>query len=1189
MTLHEGAVAGIGRRGPPNLDTPRVCPEYLSVHVCGSCGSTATGDARFCPSCGASLETEPPLEERKVVTILFADLVGSTELGERLEHERLRAILHSYFSAMSAAIETWGGTIEKYVGDAILAVFGLPVTHEDDAARAAMAALDMVERLRTLNDDLMKRHNVELQVRVGINTGGVVATAGETVGKGIVLGDVANVASRVQGEAEPGTVLVTDQTHQAIRQRFRFRDARDVALKGKSRPVRVYPVEAALPTGSRGLPGFRSPMVGRTAELQTLLEAFDGASRTKSPRFVLVLGAPGIGKSRLMQEFTRAVATIDSGARVLTGRCPSAGPGTEVGALGEILRAACGIGLDDTPEGAAAKIRAELERVDGGGTTLSDLDRTGSGLAATAGISLSDDPFRGLQPREVAEELTLAWIRFLTAEAASRPMVVVVEDLHWAPDVLLRRLGRVASEAGGPLLILGTARPEFREGFGLSRAQPRFSDLVLEPLSNENSATLVAELLSQGDIPPQLHTELLSKSEGNPYFLEELLRRLIDEGVLVRDNGTWHATPDAAKVTLPHSIHAVLAARIDALPISEKRVLEEASVIGRTFWGEPLKRLLDDTEIAWHLRVLEDKGLVVSHPGSELPGHAEYSFRHALVHDVAYESVPKMRRARAHADVGEWIERRAGGDADRFTELLAHHYGTAATIEGADLAWPDESNALETIRQKAYDASIAGGEISRRRFDVPRALELHEQALSLAASDRDRSRALEALGGDHATAFRADESVRRYQEALELRRNDPSGRSDVARICARVGMIAWKSGAFAEEWDPAELERLLAEGLAASEDDEIRCRLLATTAGARRFWTLFRKPDPTPTEERIRSGEEARTLAERLGNAELKDLALDVLQPLFWNDGRLDRLLELAPQRLAVLDEIPSRGRQADLLHEVALIMNQVKGDFVLASELSVRSRDLSEGTSAHQWLHATSTMMEASYQLARWDELMKMLDGHLVVFEDESAVKCQRLRSGPLYAALALAHRGERAHSESLMQTMRITGDSYLSALIANVQIALGNIAAGRKAAEDSWKASTGVQDRSTAAAPLMEAQALSGEWQSLKRFIEEIHAVAAHIPSLRAMAARADGMMKAARGDLTGARDALRSAEAEFERLRMPFEVARTRETLAEVSDQASAKDLFEAALRTYEQIGAAPHASRVKHKLGQTRVTM
>ncbi|HEX2089968.1 MAG TPA: adenylate/guanylate cyclase domain-containing protein [Actinomycetota bacterium] len=1152
------------------------------MRACDSCGAAVVDEARFCPSCGAALRPETQLEERKIVTVLFADLVGSTELGERLEHERLRAILHSYFSAMSAAIEAWGGTVEKYVGDAILAVFGLPVTHEDDPGRAVMAGLDMVRRLQGMNENLKRRHGVELQVRVGINTGEVVAVAGQAFGKGIVLGDAANVAARVQSEAGPGAVVVTQRTHETIQQGFRFGDAVDVTVKGKSHSIRIYPVLAPHPTVSRGVPGLRSPMVGRSHELQSLLEALNTASRTKSPRFVLVLGPPGIGKSRLIQEFSRAVATSDSSAMVVTGRCPSAGPGTEVGALGEILRAVCGVSLDDTPAETADKIRAEVLRTDGGRTT-SNFDRTVFSLAATAGVSLPVDPLRGLEPKEVAEELTSAWVRFLTAEAASRPVVVVVEDLHWATEVLLKRLAAIASEAGGPLVILGTARPEFRsEGFEFGLDPSRYRQLVLEPLSEKESASLVGELLSQSDLPPQLHSQVLAKSEGNPYFVEELLRRLIDEGLLVRDNGRWRATPQAADVTLPHSIHAVLSARIDALPITEKRALEEAAVIGRTFWQEPLERLVGDTEIGWHLQLLAEKGLVVSRPVSELPGHVEYAFRHALVHDVAYESVPKTRRARAHAEVGAWVEDLAGSDPDRFTELLAHHYGRAATIEGADLAWPDDSDAMETVRRKGFEASIAAGDIARRRFEVPRALELHKQALSLAANDDERSRVLEAEGDDHATAFRADESVRRYQEALELVRPNPSRRSDAARICAKVGMIAWKSGAFADEWDPTEFETLLHEGLAASDDDETRCRLLATTAGARRLWTIFRRPDPVPTEERIRIGEEARALADRLGNAELKDLALDVLQPLYWNDGRLDQLLDLAPRRLAVLDDIPSRGRQADLLHEVALIMNQVEGDFVLGLDLAMRSRDLSEGTSAHQLLHASTSMMEASYQLGRWDDLIKTLDEHLLVFKGESSVKCPRLRSGPLFAALALAHRGERGQSEALTRRMRLEEDPYLTALAANVHIALGEIGAGRESAEAAWRASSAVQDRTTAAPPLMEALTLSGEWQALEDLIEEIHALAAFIPLLRAMATRAQGMSLAAQGDPRNAKRASMRAEAEFDRLHMRFEVARTREAVAEVSDDATARELLEAALGTYEELRAAPHASRVRNAL-------
>jgi tetratricopeptide (TPR) repeat protein len=489
---------------------------------------------------------------------------------------------------------------------------------------------------------------------------------------------------------------------------------------------------------------------------------------------------------------------------------------------------------------------------------------------------------------------------------------------------------------------------------------------------------------------------------------------------------------------------------------------------------------------------------------------------------------------------------------------------------------------METVRRKGCDASNAAGEVARRRFEVPRAVELHEQALFLAANDDERSRALEGLGDDHATAFKADDSVRRYQQALELIRGDGSRRADVARVCAKVGNIAWRSGAFAEDWDPAEIERLLEEGLAASDDDETRCRLLAALCGARRFWRVLGGADPVPPETRIRSGEEAWILADRLGDAELKDLVLDVLQGAYWYEGRLDRVLDLAPRRLELLDQIPSRNRQADLLNEVAMILIEVKGDLAAGLDLARRSRDFSRGISAHELLHATSSMMQAAYQLGLWDELMETLEEHLIVFEGESAAKCQRLRNGPLFAALALAHRGERRTAEALADRMRVATDPDLVALAAMVHTALGGHQAVRKTVEDAWIAARNVQDRVVATPPLIEALAPNGEWDAMERVIDDTRGLAEYIPSLRAHTTRAEGKINAAVGDLTRAREAFRSAEAEFERLQMRFEVARTREVLAEVSDDEAARELLEAALTTYEDLRAAPHASRVRNVL-------
>ena len=626
----------------------------MRMTACQSCGADVPVGGRFCSACGASLELGEAAQERKLATILFADVTGSTELGEQLDPERLRALLTSYFAAMSEVIAAWGGTVEKYIGDAIMAVFGVPQAREDDPQRALHAALDIQTRLEQLNADLVDRHGITLAIRVGIATGEVISPAdAHAAGQMIVTGDPVNSAARLEQLAEPGAILVAERTYLAGRSAFSFGPAEALEAKGKAHPISARQLLGEARNDDDDARALQAPMVGRRRELGTLTESLDAAVEGRTPRMVLVLGTAGIGKSRLIREFVAAARHTRADVAVLHGRCPSAGREITFWPLAETLRSACGISFDDPADLAADKLRGHL-RVVFARLELGphEIGRTIRALATSAGFPLVDASVSTDEGASTAAEMSAAWPLFISAHAAASPTVLVIEDLHWADPELLAVIERIVRRSHGPIVVIGSGRPELAEAQPAFVAGESIATVWLRPLSDGQSAELVQGLLSMTELDPLVHARILARAEGNPFFVEELLRGLIDDGRLVRDGGGWTMSPRAAGVELPDSVHGVLAARIDALPHAEKRLLQEAAVLGRSFWGTGLAGAGSGVDVPAALEALEARGLVQARSTSSLSGEPEYAFRHALVRDVAYASLPKARRGRAHAEAG---------------------------------------------------------------------------------------------------------------------------------------------------------------------------------------------------------------------------------------------------------------------------------------------------------------------------------------------------------------------------------------------------------------------------------------------------------------------------------------------------------------------------------------------------------
>jgi len=604
-------------------------------------------------------------EERRVVTTLFCDLVGFTAISERNDPELVDAMLRRYYAAARRVVESYGGAVEKYIGDAVVAVFGVPSLHEDDPERAVRAGLRLVDEI----DALPGIGDKALEVRVGINTGEALVRldVDPASGEGFLTGDAVNVAARLQSAAPPMAVAVGESTHAATGQIFAYDACHPVALRGKSQPLRAWIATAPLARTGAELRSFASSFVGREEELSGLQELLDAASSDRSPRFALICGEPGIGKSRLLAELARR---LDDQPILVTwrqGRCLPFGSNVTFWALSEVVRAQAGILESDGVARSEARLESALP-------TGPDRDRLRARLR----------PLLGLEADEASrEENFSAWREFLEGLAAAGPTVIVVEDLHWADEAMLAFMDfLVQSSADVPLLVLATARPEVLElsgpGAGFVATTTR---LALGPLSGEETAELARARLGAKSLPTDLQALILERSGGNPLFAEELVRLLEDRGLLESAGGRVNLKT-GVEVPMPDSIGALIAARLDLLSAERKALLSDAAVVGRTFWAGAVAAVgsHESAEVFEGLHELVAKELASPVRGSSIEGETEFLFVHALVCDVAYAQLTRADRAVKHAALARWLEGRTAGRTEDLAEVLAYHYGTALEL-----------------------------------------------------------------------------------------------------------------------------------------------------------------------------------------------------------------------------------------------------------------------------------------------------------------------------------------------------------------------------------------------------------------------------------------------------------------------------------------------------------------------------
>ncbi len=664
------------------------------MRVCPSCGRENADDARFCSWCATPLEVESTArEERKVVTCLFCDLVGFTARAEAMDPEDVRRLLQPYHALVRSELERFGGTVEKFIGDAVMAVFGAPVAHEDDPERAVRAALAIRDALAVKG---------ELEIRIGITTGEALIALGARpeVGEGMASGDVVNTAARLQSAAPIGSVLVDDTTYRATDRAVEYGESRSIEAKGKTAPI---PVREALRSRSRvGVERVgAATLVGREQELTLLRETLARVKREGRPQLVTLVGVPGIGKSRLVLELFQAIESGDLGmVSWRHGRSLPYGEGVIFWALSEMAKAQAGILESDSSDQAGAKL---IQAVEGYVTDPAEARWVERHLRPLAGLE-AEETWAG----DRRDEAFAAWRRFFEALAEERPLVLVFEDLHWADGALLDFVDYLVERASGvPILALCTARPELlsrRPGWGGGKVNS--STILLSPLSEQETATLVHALLGGSDIDDDVQARLIEHAGGNPLYAEEFSRML---------------TARPAEVVLPETVQGIIAARLDTLDHEEKQLLQEAAVVGRVFWLGSLGG--ERWSLEERLHSLERREFVSRSRRSAVAGEVEYAFRHALVREVAYEQIPKSERAEKHRQAAAWIE--SLGRMEDHAEMLAHHY--EAALDFARASGQDAG----TFAEPARAALRAAGDRALALNAFPQAVRFYERALEL--------------------------------------------------------------------------------------------------------------------------------------------------------------------------------------------------------------------------------------------------------------------------------------------------------------------------------------------------------------------------------------------------------------------------------------------------------------------------
>jgi class 3 adenylate cyclase/tetratricopeptide (TPR) repeat protein len=1125
---------------------------------CGECGSALSADA----PAPAMAAREAPAAERRLVSVLFADLVGFTTLSETRDAEEVRELLSRYFDSCRRIISLYGGTVEKFIGDAVMAVWGTPTATEDDAERAVRAALDLVAAVSALGQEV---GHEELRARAGVLTGEAAVTLGAE-GQGMVAGDLVNTASRVQASAEPGSVYVGEATRRATEQTIVYEDAGSFELKGKEGPVALWKAHRVV-SGLRGSlksEALEAPFVGRDRELRQIKDLFHGTADERKAHLVSVTGIAGIGKSRLGWEFYKYFDGIAGTVYWHRGRCLPYGEGVTYWALADMVRMRCRIAEDEDQAGAAEKLEATLVE------HLLDADERAFVQPRLAQL-LALEEHEARDP----QDLFAAWRLFFERLADANPTVLVFEDMQWADASLLDFVEYLLDwSRSHPLFVVTLARPELLERRPTWGAGQRsFTSLYLEPLSEQAMKALLQGLVP--GLPEALQDQILARAEGVPLYAVETVRMLIDRGLLVEEGAAYRLSGAVESLEVPETLHALIAARLDGLPPDERKLLEDASVVGKTFTRDAIAALAGfaDEQLDSLLQSLVRKEVLGLQADPRSPEHGQYGFLQDLVRQVAYGTLSRRERRSRHLAAAAYLTSAFAGEEEEVIEVIASHYVDAYQ------ALPDAEGAGE-IKQRAVEMLAQAGERAASLAAAAEARRYFEQACELAEEPLERAALLGRAGAMAGQLGLPEEATPLLEESIAIYE-----REDDAHSAARMSYFLGRIQGFTDRRDEAiaRLERAF-EIVSRDEPDE-DVALIAALLG-RGYWF---KGD---LERAVHWVEQALDIAEAHGFPEALALGLRAKSALAYSRGHFEEGGALLRRSLEIALE-------HDLLEEAAtayfiLSDSEFRRDGYrealdyLRESLALAWR---RGSRKGEWSDL-SEMTYPLYMLGRWDEALALIEEPSDEHTRSGAVVLSLLTSLPEIHL----HRGrpdEARRIFSLFAHLEHSSDvqdrsCYLGAR-ALLNLADGRLREALSDAEGAIEATRTLgyapQQAKQGSVAGLEASLALGDAAKARELIAWLEEAppGRRAPFLEAQAQRF-------RARLDGELERFEAAERLFRERELPFWLAVTQlehgEALVAQGRVEEAEPLLAEAGETFERLEAGPWLERVAAALAIRR---
>jgi len=1174
---------------------------------CPSCGIEAPAGARFCMACGTALATGPTAspapavpaapdgapaapapasgsalpgasapardngqEERRTVTVLFADISGYTSVAERLDHETVKALVERCLTRFAAEVELYGGRVDKYMGDNVMAVFGAPVAHEDDAERAVRAAFGMQDAMAELNRGFAVEFGFELALRVGVNTGEVLA--GRLGDAYTVMGDAVNVAARLQAAAPVGAILVGERTQRLSAATIAYGELESLELKGKAERVPAWQalqMSAARPSGAAGAPA--TALVGRSEELARMEGLFERAARDGAPQLMTVVGQAGMGKSRLLQELELRLRDRSQPPRIRHGRCLAFGQGIVYWPLAEMLRAECGIEEGEDAESARAKLNTRLVPLLAGNGDSEQIERRIAPLARLLGAGSPDgEPEEEPEDQQSAREGFFGVVRaVLEALAEEHPLVLAWEDIHWADEGTLDLIDYLSRWLRAPVLQVCLARDQLLERRPSWSTTRRSATVAfLEPLAPEEAETLIESLLEVSGAVSGQARMLAERSGGNPLFAEAMVQRIAEQGT-------------GAPVDLPDTVQGLLAARLDALEPFERQLVTHAAVLGRTFWESALEPVATASgmDLQSVLGALREKDILLP-GGSRTPtGERELAFKHVLIRDVAYEMLSKGARAHKHAQVAAFILERAGGRGEGSVGLVAEHYARAASF-AAEAHLP--AAELEELRRLALEYGESAGDAAAALYSNREALSYYEAAAALIDGDEDGAQRIAEKSGDVSLRLgRVDSAIELWSACLEYQ-SEQGDKQHVAELHRKIGAGLAHKG---ERKSAIEHHQ---QGINLIKDGEHSLTLVRLYEEA--AWLYMQVGDNMLA---IYASEKALRLAESLGEARAASRAHGIFGRVFGRIGdaakareNLERSVELARRS----DE----GETVLALLALGHNLEHTEGEYEEARERYLEALMLAEriGEVPAQ-IELQSALAQLAFYRCDWEQVRVCTDASAALAEREGLVGKLCLpnvlrgrlswRNGDWESSAALLSSARDLAEQVGWSEVAFSALLALSATLRDKDELEHSEAALREALAVCERAGL-VPQSVQAYAALAVVATLAGRREVAVDAAARAQSASSrvHDPAGEASALEAKGLV----AEMPGAVEDLEAARAVWQRLNRPLDTARCEMLLARrLMEQpgGAGEEALGRAVNLFESIGVEHRALRARELAG------